>query len=86
MKKRTIKLAHLVLTIERNDSGFLARCPTVEGAFAEGNTVAEAIFNCVDVVRMIFEYKKERGDPVLEKAFEHLPPKKEIAFTMPVEV
>jgi predicted RNase H-like HicB family nuclease len=50
----------LVQTIERNDDGFLARCPKIEGAFAEGDTVGEAIFNCVDVVRMIGEYVTTR--------------------------
>jgi predicted RNase H-like HicB family nuclease len=80
MKKHTIKLAHLVLAIERNDGGLLARCPTIEGAFAEGDTVAEAIFNCVDVVRMLFEYRQERGEPVLERLSEDLPRQKEITF------
>jgi len=86
MRKRKIKIAHLLLTVERNDDGFLARCPMVEGGFAEGDTVGDAIFNCVDVVRMIFEYRKERGEPLLERLSENLPRRKEITFTMPVEV
>jgi len=86
MKKRTIKLAHLVLTIERNDSGFLARCPTIEGAFAEGETVAEAIFNCVDVVRMILDYRKERGERIPEGMLEEMPANREISFSIPIEV
>jgi predicted RNase H-like HicB family nuclease len=86
MKKRKIRIAHLLLTIERNGDGFLARCPTVEGAFAEGDTVGEAIFNCLDVVRMILDYKKERGETLLQSVSESLTAKKEIAFTIPVEV
>jgi len=58
---RTKEIAHLPLTLERNDDSFLANCPLIQGAFAEGDTVEEAIFNCVDVVKMILEYRDERG-------------------------
>ena len=58
----------------------------IKGAFAEGDTVAEAIFNCVAVVRMICAYCKERGKPVLEGQLHDLTTKREITFTMPVEV
>jgi predicted RNase H-like HicB family nuclease len=61
MKKRMIKIAHLVLTTEQNNGRFPARCPTIEGAFAEGDTVAETILKCVDVVRMIREYAATGG-------------------------
>lgn len=36
---KTKKIAHLPLTIKRNDDGFLANCPLIQGAFAEGDTV-----------------------------------------------
>ena len=58
------KIAHLPVTIERNDDGFLASCPLIQGAFAEGDTTEEAIFNCLDVVRMILAYRDERGEPI----------------------
>ena len=86
MKKRKIRIAHVPVTVERNDGGFLARCPTIEGAFAEGDTVGEAIFNCLDVVKMICAYRKERGETALEDISEDMPARKEIAFTIPVEV
>ncbi len=35
---KTKKIAHLPLAIERNDDGFLADCPLIHGAFAEGDT------------------------------------------------
>ncbi len=43
--KRKVKMIYLSLTLERNGDGFLARCPLIQGAFAEGDTVSEAIFN-----------------------------------------
>jgi predicted RNase H-like HicB family nuclease len=50
--------------IEANDEGYLASVPGIQGAFAEGDTVEEALFNCVDVLKMIMEYKKERGEKI----------------------
>ena len=52
----------LSLVVEANDGGYLASVPGVQGAFAEGDTVEEAIFNCVDVVKMIAAYRAERGE------------------------
>lgn len=48
--------------MEANDDGDLSRCPGIRGAFAEGDTVEEAIFNCIDVVKMITAYRRERGE------------------------
>jgi predicted RNase H-like HicB family nuclease len=50
------------LVVEANDDGYLARCPGIQGAFAEGETIEEAIFNCVDVIKMIAAYRTERGE------------------------
>ncbi len=58
---KTGKIAHLLVTVERNDDGFLASCTLIQGAFAEGDTIEEAIFNCLDVAKMILDYRDERG-------------------------
>ena len=50
------------LLVEVNDDGYLASVPGIQGAFAEGDTIEEAIFNCVDVVKMIADYRAERGE------------------------
>lgn len=52
----------LSLVLEANDDGYLASVPGIQGAFAEGDTIEEAIFNCVDVVKMIAAYRAERGE------------------------
>ena len=49
----------LSLVVEANGDGYLASVPGLQGAFAEGDTVEEAIFNCVDVVKMIAAYRAE---------------------------
>jgi len=51
----------LSIVIEMNDDGYLASVPGLHGAFAEGDSVEEAVFNCVDVVKMIAAYRAERG-------------------------
>lgn len=84
MRKKKIVL--LPLVIERNGDGFLVRCPLIQGAFAEGDTVAEAIFNCLDVINMIAAYRKERGEPLLDGLAEDINLKKAVSFTIPVEV
>ena len=52
------------IKIEKNGDGYLASLPDIQGAFAEGDTIEEALFNCIDVVKVIMEYKKERGEPL----------------------
>jgi len=60
MKSNKTLLASI--KIEKNDDGYLARLPGLQGAFAEGDTIEEALFNCVDVIKMIYQYRKERGE------------------------
>lgn len=50
------------VVIENNDDGYLAMIPGIQGAFAEGDTPQEAIFNCIDVLKMIIEYKQEQKE------------------------
>ncbi|MBK7107092.1 MAG: type II toxin-antitoxin system HicB family antitoxin [Ignavibacteriae bacterium] len=60
MKSNKTLLASI--QIEKNEDGFLATLPSIQGAFAEGDTIEEALFNCVDVVKLIVQYRKERGE------------------------
>ena len=55
------KAPYLSIVIESNEGGYLARRPGIQGAFAEGDTIEEAIFNCVDVVKMISAYRAKRS-------------------------
>ncbi len=59
MKEKTAVVLSFV--IERNGDGYLARAPNIQGAYAEGDTIEEAIFNCADVMEMISAYRRERG-------------------------
>ena len=52
----------LSLLIEVNGDGYLASVPGIQGAVAEGDTMEGAVFNCIDVVKLIAAYRKERGE------------------------
>ncbi len=75
----------LPLVVEINDDGYLVRCPGIQGAFAEGDTIEEALSNCVDVIKMIREYQAERGQSLGFAAF-NLPPETSLAVSIPVGV
>jgi len=50
------------VVLESVDDGYLASVPGIQGAFGEGDTIEEAVFNCVDVVKLIAAYRAERGE------------------------
>lgn len=73
------------VVIEPNDDGFLASAPGIQGAFAEGDTVEEAMFNCLDVVKMIAAYRAERQEAM---GFDMVPftPNTRLTVALPVGV
>ena len=75
----------LPVVVEANDDGYLASVPGLQGAFAEGGTIEEAVFNCIDVVKMILAYGDERGEPVGLEEIEFAPNTR-ITFTFPIRV
>jgi len=83
MKTQKTMLASI--KIERNDDGFLASIPDIQGAFAEGDTIEEAIFNCIDVIKMIVEYRKERGEELGIQAF-NFSKSNSLTFSVPIGI
>jgi len=59
---RDTRAIYLSLVLEANEDGYLASVPGIQGAFGEGDTIEEAMFNCVDVVKLINAYRTERGE------------------------
>ena len=41
------------------EGGFLASCPSLQGCYAEGKTIEEAVDNLRDVIKIVSEYKKK---------------------------
>jgi predicted RNase H-like HicB family nuclease len=75
----------LPLVLEVNDGGYLAAAPGLQGTFDEGDTIEEAIFNCVDVVKLIAAYRAERGESLGFNEIE-LTPETRITVAVPVGV
>ncbi len=75
----------LSLVLEPNGDGYLASVPGLQGAFAEGDTVEEAVFNCVDVVKLIAAYRAERGEG-LGFCEVDITPNTRLTISMPVGV
>ena len=75
----------LSLLLEADDDGYLASVPGLQGAFAEGESVEEAVFNCADVVKLIAAYRLERGE-TLGLGEVELTPDTRIAVAIPVAV
>ena len=79
------KISYVNIIINTNDDGYLAQCPEIQGAFAEGDTVEEAVFNCIDVLKMIADYRKERLEKTVIPAVE-INPNMQISISLPVSV
>lgn len=48
------------ITIEVcEEGGFLAKCSALQGCYAEGSTIEEAVDNLKDVIKLTSEYKKK---------------------------
>ncbi len=77
------KISYVNIIINTNDDGYLAQCPGIQGAFAEGDTIEEAIFNCIDVLKMIGEYRKERLEKTVIPEVE-INPNMQISISLPV--
>lgn len=73
------------IELEKNDDGYLAKVPGIQGAFAEGDTIEEAVFNCVDVAKMIFEFRKSRNENLGFNEF-NMTKNSRLAFTIPVGI
>jgi predicted RNase H-like HicB family nuclease len=57
-----MQVVNIPVTVSYEEDTYIARCPLLQGAFAEGETPEEAIKELVGVVKMILEYRKERKE------------------------
>ena len=57
-----MKFLEVSIIVEFEDDIYIARCPVIQGAFAEGETPEDAVKELVDVLKMILEYRKERKE------------------------
>ncbi len=80
-----VRALFLSFVVAPNEDGYLASVPGLQGAFAEGDTVEEAIFNCIDIAKLIIAYRKERGEPLGYSEVD-ITPETRITLSMPVGI
>ena len=57
--KATKIFLYPVIIEPHEEGGFLAKCPTLQGCYAEGKTIEEAVENLKDVIKIVSKYKKK---------------------------
>ncbi len=61
------------VVIERDEEGYFAFCPQLQGCYTQGDTYEEALANIKDAIRLHVEDRLESG--------EEIPQPKSISFT-----
>jgi predicted RNase H-like HicB family nuclease len=82
INKGKMKVLELPIIVTFEEDVYIAKCPLIQGAFAEGETSDKAIKELMDVVKMILEYRKERGEDLDELVIET----DKVITTLPIEV
>ncbi|OPY22540.1 MAG: hypothetical protein A4E23_00740 [Methanomethylovorans sp. PtaU1.Bin073] len=54
MKKYTLPVA-----IEKDEDGYFAMCPALEGCYSQGDTYEEALENIKDAIRLVLQDMEE---------------------------
>ena len=55
---------HFSAVIEKDDDGYFAFCPELEGCYTQGDTYEEAMENIIDAVRLHVKDRIESGEPI----------------------
>ena len=56
--------------VQRDEEGnYLAICPALQGCYAEGETVEEALNYLKDVIQLHIEDRRARHEPIYEELF-----------------
>lgn len=56
----------LPVVIEKDDDGYFAYCPPLQGCYSQGETYEEVIANIEDAIRLHIEDRLARGESVPE--------------------
>ena len=55
-----MKVLQLAIVVSFDEDTYIAKCLSIQGAFAEGETPGEAVKELINVIQMIKEYETER--------------------------
>ena len=57
------------VVIQKGESGkYIASCPSIEGCYSQGDTIAEALMNIQEAIILCLEVMRDRGEPPPEPA------------------
>lgn len=52
------------VVVEKDEDGYYAYCPELQGCYAQGDTYEEVIKNIEDAIKLHIEDMKEAGEPI----------------------
>ena len=52
------------VVIEKDEDGYFAWCPELQGCYTQGDTYEEAVANIRDAIRLILEDMLASGEPI----------------------
>jgi predicted RNase H-like HicB family nuclease len=55
---------HFTVILEKDEDGYFATCPELQGCHAQGSTYETALENVRDAIRLHVEDRLECGEPV----------------------
>ena len=65
-----MKIYNLTVVIEKDEDGnFLAICPALQGCYADGETMEEALEMIESVIKMHIEDRLENGEVIPEEMY-----------------
>lgn len=60
-------MEYTVITRKAPDGFYIASCPLIPEAHAQGETCEECVANIKEVLELCLEYRKERGEEIPEE-------------------
>jgi len=65
-----MKVYNLTVVVEKDEDGvFLALCPALQGCYADGETLEEALKMIEPVIKMHIESRLENGESIPEELY-----------------
>lgn len=59
-----MKTYRYAVVIEKDEDGYYAYCPELQGCYTQGDTFEEALENLRDAIKLHVEDRLARGEPV----------------------
>lgn len=54
------------VVVERDEDGYFAYCPQLQGCYSQGDTLPEVLENIEDAIRLHVEDRLATGEPIAE--------------------